>query len=190
MPSGYDSTTKDNLVLNVMVLYVNGTLVGAVADGDKFGLTKGGVDFDPGRKDRDVEFDGKRGRVAGLEYPIDYESVMKGKIITFGAAQIGYLESGATSDVAGEQTTYTPKPCGELYAEGDYLTDVLGVCERGDGGMVVVKFAVGRVTKWKLDTKDKQEAELDFEIHAYISDEDAQESTDKAPYQLIDVAAA
>lgn len=190
MPSGYDSTTKDSLGLNVAVLYVGAELAGASVTGDKFGLTKGGLKFDPGVKNRMVEFDGLRAPVAGLEYPIDYDSHIKGDIITLGSAQIGYLLTGADSSTSGGATTYTPLACSTLYSEGDYLADVYMVTTRGDGGLFIVHFPVARVIKWDLDTKDKVENTISVDIQAFLSDTDAQSSTDGAPFRIIDVAAA
>src|SRR5574338_1270122 len=190
MPSGLTSTTPDDLILNVATLYVNGTLVGGTPGGDKnFGVTKGGLDFDPGRKDRQVEFDGLRAPIAELEYPINYAAKITGKIIQFGSTQVALLEPGASSSTSGTVTTYPPIASGTRYASGDYLSDVQAVWTRGDGGLFVVKFPTARVLTWKVDSKDKQETEITVDIRAYLSLTDAASSTDTAPYQVIHVAA-
>ena len=185
MPSGLTATTPDDLVLNVAVLYVGGSIAGTTVSGDKFGLTKGGLDFEPGRKDREVEFDGKRAPIAELEYAIDYDSHIKGKIIQFGSQQIAYLEPGST--LAGEE--YTPIACDELYPQGAYLEDVMAVWVRGNGGLFVVKFPVARVITYKVDSKDKQEAEITIDLKGYLSMADAVVDSSKCPYTLLDVAA-
>jgi hypothetical protein len=182
MPSGLTATTADSLALNVGVLYVDTTT--------PMGITQGGLDFDPGKVYREVEFDGKRAAVAELEYVIDYNSVIKGKFIEISPAMIARLESGSTSDVVSLETTYTPKPCSELFAEGDYLSNVRLVITRGDGGLLAVHFDTARITKWKVDTKDKAEAMIDCEIKAFLSLTAAASSTDTCPYVLIDTAAA
>jgi hypothetical protein len=185
MPSGLTATTPDDLVLNVAVLYVGGSIVGTTASGTKFGLSKGGLDFDPGRKDREIEFDGKRAPIAQLEYPIDYDARIKGKIIQFGSEQIAYLEPGATLN--GDE--YTPKSADTLYAEGDYLEDVMAVWVRGNGGLFVVKFPVARVVMYKVDSKDKQEAEISIDLKAFLALDVAVADTSAAPYTIQDVAA-
>jgi hypothetical protein len=185
MPSGLTATTPDDLVLNVAVLYVGGSIAGTTVSGDKFGLTKGGLDFDNGKKDREVDYDGKRSRVVGLEYPIEYDPHIKGKIIEFGSRQIGYLEPGAT--LAGDE--YTPKACDTLYAEGDYLEDVMAVWTRGNGALFVVNFPAARVISYKVDSKDKQEAEIAVDIVACLPLADAVTDTGKAPYTLRDIPA-
>lgn len=190
MSSGYDSTTKGGLILNVPVVYFGTVLTGStVSSGTKFGLTEGGVDFDPGRTDRQVTGDGIRAPIAGLEYPIDYNSHLKFKIKQFASSNVAVLEPGADAATVGSTTTYTPLACGTLYTSGDYLEDVMAVGQRGDGGLFVVHFPVGKVIKWKLDTKDKVEGMIDVDIQAYLDGTEAETSTDGCPYRIIDVTA-
>jgi hypothetical protein len=189
MPSSYSAATKGAMILNVPVIYIGGVLTGTSVSGTKVGLTEGGVDFDPGVTVRQVTGDGIRSPIAGLEYVIDYNAHFKFKIKEFSSANITVLEPGATSETAGSQTTYTPISCGTLYVAGDYLTDVMGVGTRGDGGLFVVHMPVGKVIKWKLDTKDKVEGMIDVDIQAYLDGTEAETSTDGAPYRIIDVTA-
>jgi hypothetical protein len=186
MPSGYDNTTKDALVLNVPVVWFGSGLAGTTISGTKFGLTQGGVDFDPGRKDREIEFDGKRAPVQGLEYPIDYDSQLKFKVIVFGSNQVSVLEPGSTT--AGE--VITPIACSTLYPLSGYLTDVRAASVSGDGGLFIVHFPVARVIHWKLDSKDKQESMLDITLKAYLDATEAETSTDGCPYRIERVAGA
>jgi hypothetical protein len=185
MPSGLTATTPDDLVLNVAVLYVSGSIVGVTPSGTKFGLSKGGLDFDPGRKDREIEFDGKRAPVQGLEYPIDYDSQMKFKVIVFGANQVDTLEPGSTTN----GDVITPISCSTLYPISGYLTDVRAASVSGDGGLFIVHFPVARVISWKLDSKDKQESMLDIVLKAYLDATEAETSTDGCPYRIERVAA-
>ena len=173
MPSGFTASTPDSLALDVGVLSVNGTPIG---------LSQGGLDFDPGIVDREVEFDGKRASIAEMEYRVDYNSVIKGKFITLDSTFLTYLEPGG--NVAGGVTT--PISCGTRYATGDYLSNVTLDMERGDGTSFSVKFATARVIKWSLDSKDKREGLVDVTIKAYLSATDAASSTDGCPYQLIE----
>lgn len=189
MSSAYDSTTKDSLILNVPVVYFGAGLSGTTVTGTKFGLTEGGVDFDPGKTERQVTGDGIRAPIAGLEYVIDYNSRMKFKIKQFGSGNIAALEPGADSATVGSDTTYTPIPCGQLYVAANYLTDVFAVGQRGDGGLFVVHMPVAKVVKWKLETKDKVEGMLDVELLAYLDGTAAETSTDGAPYLIHDVTA-
>jgi hypothetical protein len=169
MPSGYDANTVGALVLNVPVVWFGSGLTGTTVTGTKFGLTQGGVDFDPGRKDREIEFDGKRAPVQGLEYPIDYDSTMKFKVIVFGDDQVSTLEPGSTT--VGE--VITPISTSTLYPASAYLTDVRAAATTGDGGLFVVHFPIARVISWKLDSKDKQESMLDVVLKAFLDADDA-----------------
>jgi hypothetical protein len=185
MPSGLTTDTPKNLVLNVAVLYVGGAVAGTTVSGTKMGLTKGGLDFDPGIKERMVEADGLRAPISELEYRIDYDSRIKGKLIEFGTSQVEILEPGST--LSGSEII--PIPCGQRFAAGDYLVDVMAVWARGDGGLFVVKFANAKVMTWKVGGKDKQEAEIDIDLRASIPLADAAVSTDKAPYSVLNIAA-
>ena len=189
MPSGLTATLPNDLALNAAVLYHGASIAGSTVSGTKVSVTKGGIDFDPGIKDREIEFDGKRSTIAGLEYPIEYDAHIKGKIIQLGADQIALLLPGSAADTAGSVTTYTPKAADTLYEVGDYLEDVMAVWSRGDGGLFVVQFPLARVMKWKVDSKDKQEAEIDLDLKAVLSLDAAVTDTGTAPFQILDVAA-
>lgn len=172
MPSGLTSTTPSHLVLDVAVLAVNGTAIG---------ISQGGLEFDPGRTDRMIEFDGARAPVAEMEYPVDYKSVIKGSFIELGTTFLGYLEPGGA--VAAGVTT--PIACGTRYATGDYLTNVTMTSTRGDGSSLwTVTFATARINKWHYKSTDKKEGVVTCEIMAYLSLADAAVSTDKCPYTL------
>jgi hypothetical protein len=185
MPAGLTSTLPDDLALNVAVLYHTATIGAGAVTGTKISATKGGLDFDPGIKTREIEFDGKRSSIAELEYVIEYDSHIKGKIIQLGSTQIDILEPGAV--LAGEE--YTPRAADVLYVAGDYLTNVMCAWERGNGGLFVVEFPVARVVTWKIDGKDKSEAEIAVDIKAFLSLADAVTNTSLCPYRLHDVAA-
>ena len=185
MPSGLTATLPDDLALNVAVLYHTASITGGAVTGTKVSATKGGLDFDPGIKTRDIEFDGKRSSIAQMEYVIEYDAQIKGKIIQLGSTQIDILEPGAV--LVGDE--YTPRAADTLYAEGDYLTNVMCAWERGNGGLFVVEFPVPRVMSWKIDGKDKSEAEIAIVLKAYLSLDDAVTNTSLCPYRLHNVAA-
>ena len=185
MPSGLTATLPDDLALNVAVLYHTASIAGGAVTGTKISATKGGLDFEPGIKTRHIEFDGKRSDIAEMEYVIEYDAHISGKIIQLGDDQIAILEAGAT--LVGEE--YTPRAADVLYAEGDYLTNVMCAWERGNGGLFVVEFPVARVVSYKVDGKDKQEAEITVDLKAFLSLADAVTNTSLCPYRLHNVAA-
>ncbi len=171
MPSGFTSGTPDALAINVGVLKVNGTVIG---------LSDGGLDFDPGIVDLQIPFDGARAPVAEMEYRVDYKSKISGTFITPSATFLQQLEPGGTLNA----DTITPIECGTLYATGDYLTNVELIVSRGDGTNLTVTFATAKVTKWSLDSKDKQALKVKCEIMAYLSKAAAASSTDTCPYTI------
>lgn len=173
MPSGLTATTPAHLVLDVGVLSVNGTPIG---------ISQGGLDFDPGRTDRHVDGDGFRAKIAQMEYPVDYKSVIKGSFIELSTAFLALLEPGGTVSAG----ITTPIACGTRYAVGDYLTSVVLLQQRGDGTTFAVKFDTARITKWSLDSKDKRETLVKCEIEAYLSLAAAVVSTDTCPYTLVE----
>jgi hypothetical protein len=184
--SGLTATLKEDLALNVAVLYHTASLSGTTVNGTKVGATQGGLDFKPGIKTRHIDFDGKRSDIEGLDFVIEYDAHVTGSIIQLGADQIAMLEPGA-SETDG---TYTPRAADVLYAvTTDYLTDVMAVWARGDGGLFVVHFPKARIVSWDIDSKDKAEAKVKIDLKAYLDYDDAVADTGACPYRLIDVPA-
>ena len=186
MPSGLTATLPDDLALNVAVVYTGASIAGTTVSGTKIGATQGGIDFKPGIKTRDIEFDGRRSAIAQLEYVIEYDAHITGSFIQLGDDQIAMLEPGAVLAA----NVYTPRAADVLYAEGDYLEDVMAVWQRGNGGLFVVEFPVGRIVSWDADSKDKAETKVKFDIKAFLSLTDAVTDTGLCPYRIHNIPAA
>ena len=190
MPVGaLTATLPDDLALNVAVLYIGASIAGTTVSGTSLGATQGGIDFKPGIKRRSIDYDGARSETEGLSYVIEYDAHLSGSIIQLGASQIAVLEPGATSDVSGGTTTYTPIAGDTLYTPTtDYLEDVMAVWQRGNGGLFVVHFPKAMVIDWSLDSKDKAEAKAKIDIKAILDLDDAVTDTGACPYRILDVA--
>jgi hypothetical protein len=189
MPVGaLTATLPDDLALNVAVLYMNGSISGTTVSGDKLSATQGGIDFKPGVKRRDIEYDGKRSETEQMSYVIEYDAHVTGSIIQLGSTQLAILEPGSTADTVGSVTTYTPISADTLYGEGDYLTDVMAVWQRGNGGLFVVHFPKAMVINWDVDSKDKSEAKAKIDIKAIVDLDAAVADTGACPYRILDVA--
>lgn len=171
MPSGFTADTADALALNVGVLKVDGVVIG---------LSDGGLDFDPGIVDLQIQFDGARAPVAGMEYRVDYKSKISGTFITPSVEFLQQLEAGG--DLSGD--VITPIACGTLYAAGDYLTNVTLTVGRGDGSNLTVTFPTAKINKYSFDSKDKMPLKVKIEIAAYLSTTVAAASTDTCPYTI------
>jgi hypothetical protein len=191
MPVGaLTATLPDDLALNVAVLYVGASIAGTTVSGTKVSATQGGIDFKPGIKRRSIEYDGQRSETEGLSYVIEYDARITGSIIQLGASQIAMLEPGSTSDESGGITTYTPIAADTLYEPtDDYLTDVMAVWQRGNGGLFVVHFPKAMVMDWSIDSKDKSEAKVKLDLKAILDLDAAVADTGAAPYTILDVAA-
>ena len=172
--SGYTSTLPTDVLLDSGVLYIGATVWGAFS---------GGIKFDPGVSYRNVDFDGKRSPVKGLDRVTMRMPKISGTIIqltpTAGAPVAGgvaQIEPGAVTQAAGAWTGYTsyePKDAGQLLAAGDYLTDVRAIWQRGGatnttGSVVQVRFPVALVTKYDIAGQDGAEAAIAIEIEARL----------------------
>lgn len=156
--NGYDGTLPSDALLDSGVLFVGSTAIG---------VSRGGLNFDPGRQIRNIPFDGKRSDVKGLDRVTGWDAKISGTLLEFAATDIARLEPGSTSAVVGGTTTITPKTAGTLFASGDYLTDVHLIFERAGGGYAAVYFAQGFVNRWgPLKGSDNAEAEVGIEISA------------------------
>lgn len=180
MSSGYSSALPADILLDSGILYINGVA--------PFGPSAGNWSFDPGIERRNVEFDGKRSPVMGLDRTTGFMPKFTGSLKKLGATDIATVEPASTSAVAGGVTTYTPKKAGVLLVAGDYLTNVRIVWPRGSGGYAWVKFPKALVTKYDIKGADKDEASISIEIEARL-DLSASTDTDVAPY-VIETAAA
>src|SRR5205085_1706038 len=138
----------------------------------KLGVTDGGSNFDAGVEEKDIMFDGMRCRLKGLTRRTGFKPVISGKLKEFGptvtGAQIGLLEPGSSEAVADGTGTkvITPKAAGALYAAGDYVTGLRWILERGSSGFAAVYFPIAKCTKYKVTSRDKDEALIDFEFEA------------------------
>lgn len=160
MITGYSTDLPDDILLDTGVLFVGSTPVGA---------SRGGLSFEPGRETTNVEFDGKRSDIKGLDRVSRWNSMISGTFIEFDETDIARLEPGSTSAAVGGVTTITPKVAGTLFASGDYLTNVRLVYQRGNGAYAAVLFASAFAKKWgPMRGQDKGEAEIPVELHARL----------------------
>lgn len=158
--SGFSATLPADVLLDTGVLYINGNT--------PFGVTVGGLSFDPGLTRENIEFDGKFVDIATLDRTISVKAKLSGKIIEASAVKLEQLEPGSTNATAGSPavTTITPRGAGELYASGEYVTNVRAAYRRGGGGFAIVKFPLALITTWKIGGGANKKAEIDIEIEA------------------------
>lgn len=158
--SGFSSTLPTDVLLDTGVLYL-GT-------DTPFGVTVGGLSFDPGIQRENIDFDGKFADVATLDRTIGVQAKLSGKIIEASPTKLATLMPGSATTTSGTppETTITPLGAGELYAIGDYIANVRAAYRRGGGGFAIVKFPLGLITSWKVGSGSNKKAEIDIEIMA------------------------
>lgn len=162
--SGYTSTLPNEVLLNPALIYVGTTV---------WGVTRGGVSWDPGVEVAEVEFDGKHTEIKGLARKNKFASKLTFTVLQLGtAAEIQRIEPGATtatSTVTGITSVITPKDAGNLFAAGDYLTDVRAVWELGEGSKyIAIYLPVARVSKGTITGAADGEGEIPVELTAVL----------------------
>lgn len=188
MPSGYASGFEGRVLLDTGVLYYKKQ--GGDGNPTKWGVSVGGLTFEPEIEWRHVEFDGRRSEIEGLHRVTNRTGRIKGTFLFEAPKHIPLVEPGATDSTGGGITTWTPKAASTLLtANTDYLQDVRLIATKPSGTLVEVKFARALVVKWAWQQEDKNEQKLaDVEIVAVLEDGTAASSTDTAPYVYVERA--
>lgn len=172
--SGYTTALPTDVLLDSGVLYIGTKVWGAFA---------GGLKFDPGVTYRNMDFDGKRSPVKGLDRVTMRMPKITGTVIqltpastaTIGAG-IAELDPGAAINATGAysgSTSYEPKSAGQLLVSGDYLANVRCIWQRGGatastGSYVQVRFPSALCTKYDITAQDGSEAAIAIEIEARL----------------------
>jgi hypothetical protein len=176
--TGFTTAFPDDVVLDSGVLYVGTTVFGAFA---------GGLKFDPGITYRNIDFDGKRSPVKGLDRKTMMMPKISGTCIQYSTTNVQQVEPGATDTAAGEwtgaQSSYAPVAAGELMTS--YLADVRALWLRGNGEYVQVRFPSAMVTKYDITSQDGAEIAIAIEVEARLDTEWAgYDGTGTAPYRI------
>lgn len=187
MVTGALETLPDDVVIESGVLFVGDT---------PFATSVGGLKFDPGKEIRNIPYDGKRSDVQGLDRIVGWNPRLSLTIQELGigatGAQLATLEAGSTEAESGHIhggngliQTITPKPAGEQFADGDYISDLRGVWELHGGGFVVVHFPIALCDKYgPMEGADKAEGKIPCEFKAVLSMSDAASDPGKCPYTI------
>lgn len=158
--SSYNDDFPSDVLLSTGILLVGD---------EKFGGTLGGITFNPNREIANLDFDGKRAPVAGLDRVGMRRAVLSGTAQRLGVSDLEQFEPGGSSDSgwsAGAQ--YVPAKAGPLYTSGMYLSNVRAVWQRGNGEYFQVRFPKALITTWQVSDNDPQAAQVQFEIEARV----------------------
>lgn len=165
--TGYTSALPQDVLLDSGVLYIGSTV---------FGAFSGGLKFDPGVTYRNTDFDGKRSPVKGLDRVTMRMPKISGTVIQLSTTMIAQVEPGSATNATGAwsgSTSYAPKSAGQLLADGDYLSNVRAIWQRGGatsaaGSYVQVRFPAGLCTKYDVAGQDGAEVAIAIEIEARL----------------------
>jgi hypothetical protein len=171
----------DDAIVDVGVIAVGGVVAAWAA-------TEGGLTWDPGKKVRHVEYDGRSFEHANLLRVTGYDSKLSGKI------KRGFtldFEPGSESDgSSGSDGNSVTLLEARLPEEGDCLTDVYYIGQQQDQVIFRIYMPLAYVKSYKMVTKDNDEATWDIEIVPVKSSESATSDPYSPPftYQLVSPA--
>jgi hypothetical protein len=163
---GFPTTLANDVLLDAGALYM-----GAIGAGVLLGRTSGGLKFEPGRTIEDMNFDGKRAGIMGLQRITDYKSTISGKLLSYGISNTQIVEPGivSASGSGAVSTVFSMQQASSWFAAGAYLTNVRAIFRRSDGTYVQIRFPYAICMKYSITTKDKLPAEIDFEFQALLN---------------------
>lgn len=176
--TGYTDQFPSDVLLDSGVLYIEDSV---------FGTMSGGLKFDPGITYRNVDFDGKRAPIKGLDRVTTRMAKITGTLIELPISALPQIEPGVSYAAgagwsAGDQ--YVPRKADALLEEGQYLTNVRAVWLRGNGEFVQVRFFAALLTKYDATSQDANEVAIAVEIEARLDMERAGATTGTAPYVI------
>ncbi len=169
----------DSAIVDVGVIAVNGVAAAWAA-------TEGGLTWDPGKKVRHVEWDGRSFEHVGMHRTTGYDAKLSGKI------KRGFttdFEPGSSSDGSSgsDGNVVTLLDARLPWSEGYYLTDVYYIGQQQDQVIFRVHMPLAIVTEYKLVTKDNDEGVWDVTIKPVKSAESSTTDPYSPPftYQLV-----
>jgi hypothetical protein len=160
--------------------------VGFLFEGNTFvGTSRGGLTFAPQIERRNIEYDGKKANVAEMDRDTFSGAQITGTLIQF-VSKLSIFEPGSTQTDPGGNVSalITPQTGGQLYAAGDYLTNLRLVHPTRAGGYVQVRFPVALCTQYTVSGQDRSEAEIAATFEARLSLSDAAATPGKKPYVI------
>jgi|SRR6185437_1912876 len=150
------------------VLLDSGIFLIGASPQNAFSAQEGGLKWDPGKTLREIDFDGRRSAVAGLDRTVFWKAKLTATLLEIPLAAWSQLEPGSVlATVAGGPSGATqvqPKPAGVLYAAGDYIANARIAWQRTDGTYFQIRMPKALVVKWDIAGTDKQEGKWAVEV--------------------------
>lgn len=146
------------------------------------GPSRGGLSFNPNKEMRNIEFDGKRAAIQGLDRNTSFNPQITGTLIDLSQSNFGMYEPGSTSGTSGSASRITPLQADEFLAVGAYIDDLLYVGRLQDNRIIVVGFPCALVSQYDISGEDKNEAGVQITIEARVPQ--AATNISEAPYRI------
>lgn len=182
MPSAYNTRLPTDMILDTGILQADITTPGTL---ETIGVSRGGLSFDPGSENHEVEYDGRRAPVMGLDRKVFMRPKITGTMLLAGEQDLRLYEFAG----AGTGLVVTVKPANIFLVAGDYHKFALIFSRSGYGatsaGTVTITFPVGLVMKYSISGKDKSEAEIPIEIEARQNRDDANSTDGETLYTIV-----
>lgn len=134
-----------------------------------WGVTRGGLSFDPAPTFRQVEGDGLHSPIATLDRITGYGSFIEGTIIEAAAASLSKMSPGSSSASSGDAIVLTSQVCGELLDTTDYLRNLRFIQRRNDNKTYEVVFDYALVTQRKQVSLPNNETGWQVRIEARLA---------------------
>ena len=175
MPSGFTSSFPSSILYDVGVLYKHNT---------KFGVSLGGLTFNPEGEIRHIEFDGQRSEIVGCHRYVAQGGTIEGEFLFTAEDMILDLLPGSTSRTSNLPSNIsqriTPKDSSVLFTDDDYIHDLRLAAQRGDDWFEVF-FERAYCSQWTWTGQDKNEQKVRATFRAALKESVANVSTDTPP---------
>jgi hypothetical protein len=175
MSSGYNLRFPDDVLIDTAVLKTDLTTPGVIED--VVGVSRGGLRFRPGKTLRNIEYDGRRFKVAGLDRQTSGDPAFIGTMLQVGPEDLRLFEAGAS----GTGNSVVLKPAGQ-FIDVDELHGYALTFDRKTGGTFTITFPYGIVVDYEIGSTDNNESEVPITIEARQRRDDASSSDGEIPY--------
>ena len=178
-PSGYNTRTPTDILIDTGVLSYELTLVDTV-----LGVSRGGLQFDPGITIHQLDYDGRRSPIIGGDRISYRASTISGSMLQLGPEDWKLFEPGG-SGVGSAPGTVIPKLAGLALLIGEYVKNLTLTFTRSAGGTVKIRFPYALCVKYgPVGGKDNNEAEIAVNFEARLDRADVANVDGTVPYVI------
>lgn len=174
--SGYNSRTPTDLLFDTGVLRMDVAAVATV-----IGVSRGGLNFDPGTDLHEIEYDGRKAPIVGGDRVQFRRPTISGNMLQAGPEDLRIYEPGGSGTV----NVVTPKPAGFPLVIGEYVKNLSLTFARTGGGLWKVTFAYALCKKYgPIGPKANDEGEIPVTFEARLDRADVLNDDSTVPYAI------